>query len=569
MEGERAEKKRQLDLDFNKLLEDNDDSDPPEVLRVKKPKPIATTAAADEPPAMSGGDQQRDEELEKMNNNELEGAIKRQVENLKRMGSILPDKGEKLRICLKKLEDEQGRRRLERSERGTSKGEKPTRATSSAGVSNGFRDKEATSPPGELQSSFNKFFSKKLDDNQKDCSKGNAFERELSTLGHCNRQKRNNNGEFLQKGAQKGRSSSRHLPSQSPSNFYRDKDRSFLSNGDRKGRASSNNSGRHGEEDFSSSFAKREEPYQLRNRDRNRKSQTILLVDEEEPEFMDTTEQIEEIPESMKDSRIYYPSRDDPHSVEICYTDTKCLDPQSYLTSAIMNFYIRYLHQQASPTDRGICAFHFFNTFFYNKLKDAVSEKGTNKDSLFVKLRRWWKGVDIFQKAYILIPINEDVHWSLVIICIPDKEEESGPFVLHLDSLGLHCSKSIFRIIKSFLKEEWCYLDEEVDISDLTVSDCWKRLPDHIEEKKLVVPQQKNDYDCGLFVLLFMERFIEEAPKRLKKKDLARFGRQWFQPVEASRLRSKIRKLLKEEFQNASKSNCSKESSPLTDASED
>ena len=35
------------------------------------------------------------------------------------------------------------------------------------------------------------------------------------------------------------------------------------------------------------------------------------------------------------------------------------------------------------------------------------------------------------------------------------------------------------------------------------------------------VPQQRNDYDCGLFVLFFMERFIDEAPQRLKKKDLA------------------------------------------------
>ena len=35
------------------------------------------------------------------------------------------------------------------------------------------------------------------------------------------------------------------------------------------------------------------------------------------------------------------------------------------------------------------------------------------------------------------------------------------------------------------------------------------------------VPQQNNEYDCGLFVLYFMERFIEEAPERLRKKDLA------------------------------------------------
>ncbi|MCI33903.1 ubiquitin-like-specific protease 1D-like, partial [Trifolium medium] len=37
----------------------------------------------------------------------------------------------------------------------------------------------------------------------------------------------------------------------------------------------------------------------------------------------------------------------------------------------------------------------------------------------------------------------------------------------------------------------------------------------------LQVPQQKNEYDCGLFVLYFIERFMEEAPERLKKKDLA------------------------------------------------
>ena len=33
--------------------------------------------------------------------------------------------------------------------------------------------------------------------------------------------------------------------------------------------------------------------------------------------------------------------------------------------------------------------------------------------------------------------------------------------------------------------------------------------------------------DCGLFVLFFMERFIEKAPERLKRKDLA-MVRYWF-----------------------------------------
>ncbi|MCD9639826.1 hypothetical protein HAX54_024569 [Datura stramonium] len=33
------------------------------------------------------------------------------------------------------------------------------------------------------------------------------------------------------------------------------------------------------------------------------------------------------------------------------------------------------------------------------------------------------------------------------------------------------------------------------------------------------VPQQRNEYDCGLFVLFFVERFIEEVHGRVKKKD--------------------------------------------------
>ncbi|GFQ05928.1 ubiquitin-like-specific protease 1d [Phtheirospermum japonicum] len=70
------------------------------------------------------------------------------------------------------------------------------------------------------------------------------------------------------------------------------------------------------------------------------------------------------------------------------------------------------------------------------------------------------------------------------------------------------------------------------------------------------VPQQRNEYDCGLFVLFFMERFLEEAPERLKKKDLDMFGKQWFRPEEASGLRRKISDLLKEEFENANGGAC-------------
>lgn len=39
------------------------------------------------------------------------------------------------------------------------------------------------------------------------------------------------------------------------------------------------------------------------------------------------------------------------------------------------------------------------------------------------------------------------MHWSLVIICIPAKEDESGPIILHLDSLGIHSSNEILEVV--------------------------------------------------------------------------------------------------------------------------
>jgi Ulp1 family protease len=41
------------------------------------------------------------------------------------------------------------------------------------------------------------------------------------------------------------------------------------------------------------------------------------------------------------------------------------------------------------------------------------------------------------------------------------------------------------------------------------------------------VPQQENDYDCGVFVLYNMQRFIQEAPQRLNKKKLPMVSNQY------------------------------------------
>ncbi|KAH9708986.1 ubiquitin-like-specific protease 1D [Citrus sinensis] len=194
--------------------------------------------------------------------------------------------------------------------------------------------------------------------------------------------------------------------------------------------------------------------------------QNLVLLDEDESPVEDaseesegslhieTTEQADEFAEWV-----------DPESVEICYTDINHLAPAAYLTSPIMNFYIRYLQLQASPTNRAIRDCHFFNTYFYRFCKPFKLESEGNTETA-----------------------RASVHWSLVIICIPDKEDESGPIILHLDSLKLHCSLSIFSNIRSFLKEEWNYLKQEVSPSDLPIAErIWQHLPRRIDDRIIPV----------------------------------------------------------------------------------
>lgn len=40
------------------------------------------------------------------------------------------------------------------------------------------------------------------------------------------------------------------------------------------------------------------------------------------------------------------------------------------------------------------------------------------------RVEKWTKGVNLFEKDYIIIPINEQQHWFLAIICFPGL---SGP----------------------------------------------------------------------------------------------------------------------------------------------
>nr|GEU51793.1 peptidase C48, SUMO/sentrin/Ubl1 [Tanacetum cinerariifolium] len=518
-----------LTFDWDKInpTEDGDDRPPELIITKSNKKPKESFENSCQAEVMRKSDRELSETIARMKN------------TIKLCGK-LSDGGEKFRANLKRHEDELERRRERQLMQKVDNECKEMIQVSDSddGVSRGKKqgDQKSLSSP-----SFTKLLINKLDktEDSKDSRTVNAFKENMFYMKSCNGRRGKPKNQVAGKGRSRmAVSSSSQEPSRSSKFCLVDSEKQMISNDDKS----------------TSLFSVPNSPQGPPSSNLRPRTRRYYNVVDEDPPVQTAAQFLEELDPCVKDVTLYYPSRDDPDAVDVNHADMACLAPEAYLSSTIMNFYIRYLQQPTSLSESTTSNYHFFSTYFYNKL-----EKLKYEEDSFRKFRKWWKDVSILEKAYILLPVHESAHWSLVIICFPTKEDEQGPILLHYDSLGLHNSKSIFNNIKRFLKEEWSYLRKSGTPLDLPISDeIWENLESKVEKKRVTVPQQKNEYDCGLFVLFYMERFIKEAPERIKKKDLSMFGRQWFLPQEASNLRSAICKLLLEEFRKVKE----KESTP-------
>lgn len=158
--------------------------------------------------------------------------------------------------------------------------------------------------------------------------------------------------------------------------------------------------------------------------------------------------------------------------------------------------------------------------------------------------------MNLFQKDYIFIPVNFSLHWSLIVICHPgevvdfsDEETEKSvkvPCILHMDSIkGSH--RGLKNLIQSYLLEEW------KERSTNSAEDVASKFL-NLRFLPLELPQQQNSFDCGLFMLHYMELFEEQAPVKFSPFRLSKSSRflnkDWFPPAAASLKRAHIKKLV-------------------------
>lgn len=162
-------------------------------------------------------------------------------------------------------------------------------------------------------------------------------------------------------------------------------------------------------------------------------------------------------------------------------------------------------------------------------------DQSQNKKTGYELVKTWTRKVNLFEKDFIVLPINENLHWYLAIICHPSKmltdlveeteqedtdnvdintndsvpivdldAEDDRTRIFIFDSLGLTSrgkSTTVINRLRTYLQ-----LEAQDKLGRPTSkSSCTGQV--------IKVPQQENYTDCGCFLLQFVDEFFKAVNK--------------------------------------------------------
>ncbi|XP_018615720.1 sentrin-specific protease 5-like isoform X2 [Scleropages formosus] len=165
--------------------------------------------------------------------------------------------------------------------------------------------------------------------------------------------------------------------------------------------------------------------------------------------------------------------------------DLSTLENQNWVNDQVINMYGELIMDAVNHK------VHFFNSFFHRQLV-AKGYEG---------VKRWTKKVDLFTKTLLLIPIHLEIHWSLITVDIGKQH------INFYDSQGIvfkHAVDNILRYILAEAKEK----------KQAMYQKGWKTIVNKS------IPQQKNDSDCGVFVLEYCKCLALKEPLQFTQEDM-------------------------------------------------
>lgn len=300
-------------------------------------------------------------------------------------------------------------------------------------------------------------------------------------------------------------------------------------------------------------------------------SHLLRLLGQKSPAAVRTRTGLRSGAQQMPSRLIQYPPAPSRGRISVSSEDLLCLKHGEFLNDVIIDFYLKYLLLEGvggAVADRS----HVFSSFFYKQLskrRAAGEDCGViDRHTRHQRVRTWTRNVDIFNKDFLFIPVNQEAHWFLVVVCFPGldepKHEEFSPgsdvvrpgiglrpqtppectmtgcrknrvlkrpCVLVMDSLKLSQHEAVSRLIRDYLQVEWEVRRGSKRLFSLdTFKTCNCR-----------VPQQDNSSDCGLYLLQYAQAFLQnpvvdfELPVRLET---------WFPRQQVRDKRDEIRDLV-------------------------
>lgn len=301
--------------------------------------------------------------------------------------------------------------------------------------------------------------------------------------------------------------------------------------------------------------------------------------------------------------------------ITVTMEDLRCLDTGHFLNDVIIDFYLKYLHLNASAAVAERT--HIFSSFFYKQLtrRDNASEGGASDSRVAPpesgqrqrrhhRVKTWTRHVDIFKKDFLFVPVNQEAHWYLVVICFPGLDEptsetwsgpdgklldpeaawgsespkdatETPPPPVHGDCVNMetekpqedptkepmpgpvNCTEQTFQ--KRTVSKRPCILI--MDSLKLSLHErVFKLLREYLQSEWEVrrgssrdfgldqmqsshckVPLQDNSSDCGLYLLQYVESFLKDPVVHF---DLPLHLQRWFPRQQVRRKRDQVRDLV-------------------------
>ncbi|KAL1787857.1 sentrin-specific protease 7 isoform X2 [Sigmodon hispidus] len=289
---------------------------------------------------------------------------------------------------------------------------------------------------------------------------------------------------------------------------------------------------------------------------------------------------------------IVYPPPPTKGGLGVTNEDLECLEEGEFLNDVIIDFYLKYLLLEKA-SDELVERSHIFSSFFYKCLTRKENNLMEDNPELSMAQRRhkrvrtWTRHINIFNKDYIFVPVNESSHWYLAVICFPWLEEavyEDFPqTVSHQsqDQQSQHDNKTTDNDLHATSAESTSAQDSQITEMNMSVpkkmckrpcilildslkaasiQNTVQNLREYLEVEWEVkrkthrefsktnmvdlcpkVPKQDNSSDCGVYLLQYVESFFQdpivnfELPIHLEK---------WFPRHVIKTKREDIRELI-------------------------